>query len=241
MTAQGRFSRRLRTLPVVRLEPHRCAYLPDRTARLALALPPVRSGRHYEQLLRLGFRRSGVYCYTTDCPGCRACIPLRVPVETFRRSRSQRRVWRRNRDVRVTVRRPCCDTLRYELFCRHQAAQFDRPMCPTIDDLRETLFESPIETLELDYWLEAHLIGVGIVDLCPDALSSVYFFFDPDHARRSPGTFSALVEIDLAHQWARRWWYAGYWIRDCPTMRYKSAFRPHELLAPEGWRPVPDA
>lgn len=225
-------------LAVVRLDPHPCAYLPGRTAREAVCVLPVQTGRAYEALLRRGFRRAGQIFYRPACPGCAACVPLRVPVEGFRPSRSQRRVWRRNRDVRVTLRRPACDPQRFELFCRHQDAQFGRRMCGSLEELREAVFDSPIESLELDYRLDGRLVGVGVVDLCPDALSSVYFFFDPAHARRSLGTLSVLVEIDLARQWGRRWWYAGYWIRECPSMAYKAAFGPHELLTPRGWRRV---
>ena len=225
-------------LPVVRLDPHPCAYLPDRIAREAVCIIPIDDARAYQNLLERGFRRAGRIFYRPACPDCQACVPLRVPVERFVRSRSQRRVWRRNRDVRVTLRRPRCDAQRFELFCRHQDAQFGQRMCATADELREAVFDSPIETIELDYWLADRLVGVGILDVCPDALSSVYFFFDPTHARRSLGTFSALVEIDLARQWARRWWYAGYWIRPCRSMAYKAAFGPHEVLTGRGWHQV---
>ncbi len=220
------------------LDPHPCAYLHDRTAREAVCVLPVRTGRAYEFLLQRGFRRAGRIFYRPACLDCRACVPLRVPVGRFRPSRSQRRVWRRNRDVRVTLRRPACDAQRFALFCRHQDAQFGRRMCATPDELREAVFESPIETLEMDYWLSERLVGVGVVDVCPQSISSVYFFFDPACRRRSLGTLSVLVEIDLARQWGRQWWYAGYWIRECRSMAYKAAFGPHEVLTRRGWREV---
>ena len=35
-------------------------------------------------------------CCTAECAECKACEPIRIPVDTFRPTRSQRRVWKRN-------------------------------------------------------------------------------------------------------------------------------------------------
>ncbi len=81
------------------------------------------------------------------------------------------------------------------------------------------------------------LLGVGICDVCAESLSSVYFYFDPDEARRSLGTFSAMWEIEWARRNSIPHYYLGYWVKACGAMEYKANFKPFELLGTDGvWR-----
>jgi arginyl-tRNA--protein-N-Asp/Glu arginylyltransferase len=76
------------------------------------------------------------------------------------------------------------------------------------------------------------------VDRLERALSTVYFYFDPEFAPLSPGTWSALYEIHLAQQWRLSHYYLGYYIPGCPSMNYKARFRPCEIKQPDvpGWQ-----
>jgi arginine-tRNA-protein transferase len=81
------------------------------------------------------------------------------------------------------------------------------------------------------------LLAVGICDVSRRALSSVYFYFDPAEYKRSLGTFGALREIAFAHDAGIPYYYLGYFIEPCRSMRYKAEFRPFELLHADGqWR-----
>jgi arginine-tRNA-protein transferase len=107
-----------------------------------------------------------------------------------------------------------------------------------------SLYRSPFNTLEFEYHLpggsERALVGVGLCDVGERTISSVYFYFDPAHHRRSLGTFSALYEIAWAAERNIPHWYAGYWVQGCRTMEYKSRFHPAEALGTDGrWRPLP--
>jgi arginine-tRNA-protein transferase len=42
------------------------------------------------------------------------------------------------------------------------------------------------------YWLDGKLIAVGVVDILPSCVSSVYFFYDPEYSYLSLGTYAAL-------------------------------------------------
>lgn len=39
------------------------------------------------------------------------------------------------------------------------------------------------------YWLNGQLIAVGVIDILPSCISSVYFFYDPAYSHLSLGTF----------------------------------------------------
>ena len=55
----------------------------------------------YEKLLDLGFRRSGVTFYQNHCPNCNKCIPIRILVDEFKPSKTQRRAIKKNQDIRI--------------------------------------------------------------------------------------------------------------------------------------------
>ncbi|GMU80849.1 MAG: hypothetical protein AMXMBFR47_07200 [Planctomycetota bacterium] len=232
-----------RRLPIYLGEPHACPYLPERTALDAFTI--TSEGRvtsaMYERLMNLGFRRSGTIIYRPVCELCSACVPIRVPVADFAPSRSQRRVARRNADVRVELGRPRCDDARYDLYCRYQRHRHpDR--VDSRDAFARFLVDSPIQTLEFAFFTSGRLVGISIVDACPASLSSVYFYYDPAESARSLGVFSGLCEIEECRRRGLAYWYLGYFVRGCAKMEYKARFQPAELLGTDGvWRRMADS
>lgn len=88
------------------------------------------------------------------------------------------------------------------------------------------------------YWLDNELIAVGVIDILPSCVSSVYFFYDPAYSHLSLGTFSSLREVYLTRQLNKvakdlKYYYMGFYIHSCPKMRYKARMRPSKLLCPE--------
>src|SRR5579863_7366448 len=93
-------------MPLVSLPQHPCPYLPGRVAEDRALWASSMHPALYEQFMDAGFRRSGRLIYQPICKGCRACVPIRVPVETFRPDKSQRRCRRRNGDLIVSCNPP---------------------------------------------------------------------------------------------------------------------------------------
>ncbi|XP_018312454.1 arginyl-tRNA--protein transferase 1 isoform X2 [Mycetomoellerius zeteki] len=88
------------------------------------------------------------------------------------------------------------------------------------------------------YWLDNELIAVGVIDILPSCISSVYFFYDPTYSQLSLGTFSSLREVYLTRQFNKvasnlKYYYMGYYIHTCQKMRYKARMQPSKLLCPE--------
>ncbi|XP_074102536.1 arginyltransferase 1 isoform X2 [Cotesia typhae] len=88
------------------------------------------------------------------------------------------------------------------------------------------------------YWLNNNLMAVGVIDILPSCVSSVYFFYDPEYSFLSLGTYSSLMEVRLVRELNKtapdlKYYYMGYYIHTIPKMRYKAKMRPSKLLCPE--------
>ena len=220
--------------------PHACSYLPDRQAVTVFADPgaTLRTA-DYGLLAGYGFRRSGPHLYRPGCDGCRECVPVRVPVARFRPNRSQRRTARANADLEIrrsplSLRDECFDLYRRYMRSRHPGSTMDDPDPAGFAGAFDSGW---CETVQFEMWLERRLVGVAITDVLPDALSSVYTYFDPTLANRGLGTFAILHQIAAARAEARSWLYLGYWIAGSDTMRYKARFTPQQRLEEGVWRP----
>lgn len=90
------------------------------------------------------------------------------------------------------------------------------------------------------YRLDGKLVAVGVLDLLPHAVSSVYLFYDPDYQEWDWGKISALQEIALTIEKGYEYYYMGYYIHSCTKMRYKGQYQPSNLLDPESleWEPL---
>jgi arginine-tRNA-protein transferase len=235
-------------LPVVGIETgetegHACSYLPGKLARFRGFLAQAIEPGDYQAMMDAGFRRSGRYVYQPMCDGCRACVPLRVNTQAVEITKNLRRVLRKNADVTVRIAPAQPSGEKWHLYQRYQTQWHEKSTVESQEDVLDFirfLYDSPVETAEFEYRDPTGvLLGVGLCDVSPQSISSVYFYFDPAQADRSLGTFSALYEMLWAREMKIPYWYAGYWIAGCQAMAYKNRFHPHELLGTDGvWRVV---
>tara|TARA_B110000503_G_scaffold72339_1_gene111863 strand:- start:296 stop:1102 length:807 start_codon:yes stop_codon:yes gene_type:complete len=229
----------LREIKVYTTFPHDCSYLADMQAttlfvdpRQAISVPL------YTQLSLLGFRRSGDHIYRPHCISCSACIASRVPVNTFQASRSQRRVWRRNQDLRVIESGSIIDDEAYGLYARYiNLRHSDGDMYPPDRQQYESFLNGLFDcTRYLRFYEDDRLLCVAVIDVMLDGLSAIYTFYDPDEERRSLGTFAILAQIEHAARHGLDYLYLGYWIEQCNKMNYKARFQPLELFTDGRWQ-----
>ena len=219
--------------------PRPCTYLDGRTAISVFADPDATlSPPLYTQLARYGFRRSGSDLYVPACPGCSECVPVRIPVHGFRRSRNLQKIWNRNQDLQWEVREPVFDQQQFELYRnylnnRHPGGGMDNP---SEEDYQQFLSSDWCDTSFLVGKLDKRPVIVAVTDNLTDALSSAYTFFDPALARRSLGTLGILNQIELAAAMRCEWLYLGYWIEGSDKMRYKRRFQPLEAYREGRWQ-----
>lgn len=147
--------------------------------------------------------------------------PLRVDLERFAPSRSQRRVLARNRDLRVALRPTVLDAGLRRMFATHrQRFRSDKP-----GSLRSFLSHRPAEVPCRNETILVHsgarLVAAHFLDVGADATSAVYSMFDPDESSRSLGIYTILLAIELSRRTGRRYFYPGYATREPSPYDYK--------------------
>jgi len=221
-----------------------CPYLPGRTERkIVTELSGTEAEALHERLSRAGFRRSHNIAYAPVCPGCQACVPIRVVSEEFTPDRTQRRILRANADLTVSEMPARATAEQFTLFQRYQKNRHaDGDMAAMgYYDYRAMIEDTPISTGILEFRdAQDRLLGACLTDWLADGLSAVYSFFDTDEDKRSLGTFAVLWLIGRARSLGLPYVYLGYWVPESRKMAYKARFRPSEILMSGAWHRLGD-
>lgn len=218
---------------------HPCSYLPGLIARNAVIDPTYKmTPKVYDYLIQNGFRRSGEQVYRPYCNTCEECVTTRIPVAEFKRSKSQKRIWKRNQDLIVEVN---TGKFREEYLPLYQQYLESRHDSKDFEGVEKFLLADWCDIHFIEFYLpsenqEKHLIGVAVTDIVKSGLSAVYTFFEPEECQgRGIGNFAVLWQIEYAHQMQLDYVYPGFWIKDCRKMNYKTRYQPIEGLQRGKW------
>lgn len=172
-------------------------------------------------------------------------IPLRIDLEHFRLSSSQRRTLRRNADLKTTLGPAGIGYMERRLFQVH-ASRFREN---TPESLESFLGPDPASGIPCQirqlsvYGGGGGIIAASYVAIGKRAWSSIYAMFDPGESRRRLGIATLLWEIKAAREVGCRWLYHGYAYREPSHYDYKKGFSGLEWYDWERWHegPLPPA
>ena len=103
-----------------------CPYLPGKVERKLFTRLTGDETMDIEinaTLTRAGFRRSHDIVYRPACSECNACVPVRIPVHSFKPSRSLRRIAAANSDLSLEIIPTEATNELYDLFMAYQSVR----------------------------------------------------------------------------------------------------------------------
>jgi arginyl-tRNA--protein-N-Asp/Glu arginylyltransferase len=154
----------------------------------------------------------------------RKVIPLRVQLERYKLSKSQRRILRNNADLETAIKPVEITDETHDLFERHKS-RFKSGVPATIYDfLSSETAGGPTDMLEVSVRRDGKLLAASFFDIGETAISSIYGIFDPEERDRSLGIFTMLTEIEYALANGKTLYYHGYAYDGPSYYDYKKRF-----------------
>ena len=209
----------------------------------------------YQDLIDSGwYRRGGVKLFRLRCNHNVYHTDWETHVNALqfdRRShKSYGRVLRRMPKDRLTI-----ETLpthfnseAFDLYNSYHVAKHDKPM-KSMFSYAEHVVNSPLQHQTVDgveygtfhqlYRLDGKLVAIGIIDVVPKGVVSIYMWYDVSKAisKYSFGVYSALKEIELVCSYNQRspnmqYYYLQGWNKLNKKLEYKSNYTPCHFYCP---------
>ncbi|HEY8117627.1 MAG TPA: arginyltransferase [Methylophilaceae bacterium] len=221
--------------------PYKCGYLEGKLAQSLIAAPHhLIDANTYSGLIQLGFRRSGKFAYRPHCEHCNACVPVRLPVNEFQPTRSQRRAFKQHQSLQATILPLSFSEEHFKLYATYQSARHNNAseIQDTAEQYRNFLVQSNVESVMVEFRLDNTLKIVSVVDIVRDGISAVYTFYEAADSKASYGTFNILWLVEWCHSLKLPYLYLGYWIAESRKMAYKKNFNPQQGLIDGEWQVI---
>ncbi len=165
------------------------------------------------------------------CADCHACESLKIDVENYVFSKSERRILRKNAHLSTIIRHPTLTNEHLYLFHRyhaykHETRNWDPPKIDPRNYHSSFVYGHGNFGYEILYFDGDTLIAVDLIDVLEEGISSLYCYYDPGYPSHSLGKYTLLEQIALAKRLGLKWIYLGYYVEQCPSLSYKSDYAP---------------
>jgi len=216
-------------------EQRECSYFTNEISDIRYRYMYSCSTEEYQHMLERGWRRFGKMHFVPECKACTKCVSIRIDVANYKFSKSEKRVINKNRDTKLYIRPPSMTIDHLSLYDKYHKYMNEKKDWPYAEiepnDYAKSYVEGKEEySKEFLYMRDNKLIGVALVDILPNSISSIYCYYDHDFEQLSLGKFSILAQIKIAKEMNIPYIYLGYWIKDHLSMGYKEAYQPFEVL-----------
>jgi arginine-tRNA-protein transferase len=221
-----------------------CGYIENNLAQSLIASPyHLVDTEVYSELINQGFRRSGKFTYRPHCEHCNKCIPIRVILEQFTPTRSQKRAYKQHCNLTATILPLGFHQEHFALYSAYQSlrhnteSEFEKNNEATEEEqYKQFLCQSNVKSQMVEFRDQHQQLKiVSVIDIIKDGHSAVYTFFDAKEQKSSFGTYAIMWLIEWTKQQNLPYLYLGYWIAESQKMAYKEKFNPQEKLIDNEW------
>lgn len=213
-----------------------CPYLDNRIFTSSNLILNSFDEEGLETLLGTGYRHFGEYFFRPECRGCNECHPIRVLVNNFTFSRSERRVLNKSTHFKVKfIENPVADISYFNLYQDHKK-RFKENEVESYENWIGSFFSNQAFNKLMEVHDGETLVAVTHLDVTAKIVSAVYCYWNEKYSSYSPGKFSILKGIKYAVEIGAEYYYLGYYIKDNRHMSYKINYKPNQILENGVWQ-----
>ena len=163
---------------------NKCSYLPSRDQITHYKVIEECSVSYCQELIERGYRRFGKMYFRPICVACDECKSIKIDVDNFEFSSSQKRVLKKASNIKSYIQKPTISKEHLELFEKYHLYMKDKKSWEHNSTTPQNYYNSFVDShndfgYEILYFFENRLIGVDLIDILEDGVSSIYFYYDP--------------------------------------------------------------
>jgi arginine-tRNA-protein transferase len=213
----------------------KCSYLDEHKQTTHYKIIDNCSTIQCQELIERGYRRFGKMYFRPICESCFECQSIKIDVQNYEFSKSARRVMKKAHDIKTYIQAPTLTHQHLALFDKYHLHMHKKKNWEYEKTSAEHYYNSFVNGhenfgYEVLYFYENQLIGVDLIDILENGISSIYFYYDPDFAHYSLGKLSLYNQIKYAKNTKKKWIYLGYYVKECPSLAYKAQYKPYLTL-----------
>jgi len=213
----------------------KCSYLDNKEQIMDYKIIDDCSSHYTQELIERGYRRFGKMFFRPVCDGCQECQSIKIDVNNYNFSKSERRVIKKAKDIKSYAQVPTLTQEHLSLFEKYHKFMKDKKGWKYQETSADHYYNSFVighedYGYEILYFDDDKLIGVDLIDVLDDGISSIYFYYDPDYSHLSLGKLSLLMQIKFAKEAQKDWIYLGYYVKGCSSLDYKADYKPFTTL-----------
>ena len=213
----------------------KCSYIEGNMQETHYKYIDNTSSKECQELIERGFRRFGKMYFRPICTECDKCQSIKIDVDNFKFSKSARRVIKKASEVKSYIQKPTLSQEHLELFEAYHRYMHHKKKWDYNDTSAQHYYQSFVTGAEefgyeVLYYLDDKLIGVDLIDILEDGISSIYFYYHPSYSYLSLGKLSLYNQIQYAKESGKKWIYLGYYVQECPSLSYKAEYKPYLTL-----------
>lgn len=214
---------------------NKCPYLDDLEQNTHYLYIPNTTHKESQDYIERGYRRFGKMYFRPECKECSECQSIKIDVQNYIFSKSEKRVLKKMKDLEVFIQKPSLSQEHINLFNKYHLHMQEKKDWKYSKTSPSYYYDSFVDGhndfgFEVLYFYKNTLIGVDLIDIYDDGISSIYFYYDPDFSSMSLGKLSLLYQIKIAMQNNKDWIYLGYYVKNCNSLNYKANYKPYITL-----------